>query len=72
MGLKILELNIFLQPIKYVTGYACKGNQPTGALPDMFEEDLVNTADEATGAKTKSLCTKMGAIKRDIRGPFQK
>jgi hypothetical protein len=26
---------------KYVSGYACKGNQPTGAVVDLFN-DLVN------------------------------
>ena len=63
---------------KYVTGYACKGNQPTGELSNLFEdlvntasdlfEDQVNTADETTGATTKFLCTKllMGSVKRDI------
>jgi hypothetical protein len=34
---------------KYVSGYACKGNQPTGAVVDLFN-DLVNCADESTGA----------------------
>lgn len=52
---------------KYVCGYACKGNQPTGAVVDLFN-DLVNCADETTGATAKSLCTKLliGTVKRDI------
>ena len=43
---------------KYVSGYACKGNQPTGAVVDLFN-DLVNCADESTGATAKSICTKL-------------
>ena len=39
---------------KYVSGYACKGNQSTGAVVDLFK-DMVNCADESTGATTKSL-----------------
>ncbi|CAC5388042.1 unnamed protein product [Mytilus coruscus] len=52
---------------KYVCGYACKDNQPTGAVVDLFN-DLVNCADESTGATAKSLCTKLliGTVKRDI------
>ena len=51
----------------YVCGYTCKGNQPTGAVVDFFN-DLVNSADESTGATAKSLCTKLliGTVKRDI------
>ena len=37
---------------KYVSGYACKGNKPTGVMVDLFN-DLVNCADEATGATAK-------------------
>ena len=50
---------------KYVTGYACKGNQPTGAVADLFN-DVVNCTDDSEGAK--SLCSKllMGTVKRDI------
>ena len=40
---------------KYVTGYACKGNQPTGDIADLFQ-DMVNCADESSGATAKSLC----------------
>ena len=52
---------------KYVSGYACKGNKPTGVMVDRFN-DLVNCTDEATGVTGKSLCTKllMNSIKRDI------
>ena len=50
-----------------MSGYACKGNQPTGAVVDLFN-DLVNCADESTGATAKSICTKllMQTVKRDI------
>lgn len=52
---------------KYITGYACKGNQPTGALSDLFS-DMVNNSDESSGETSKSLCTKllMNTVKRDI------
>lgn len=52
---------------KYVSGYACKGNEPTGALLDLFH-DIVNAADEPTGAPTKSVCTKLliNTVKLDI------
>ena len=50
---------------KYITGYACKGNQPTGAVADLFN-DVISCTDDTEGAK--SLCSKllMGTIKRDI------
>jgi hypothetical protein len=50
-----------------MSGYACNGNQPTGAVVDLFN-DLVNSADESTGATAKSICTKllMQTVKRDI------
>lgn len=41
---------------KYITGYACKGNEPTGAHSDLFS-DMVNCADESSGTTGKSLCT---------------
>ena len=52
---------------KYITGYACKGGEPTGAVADLFN-DLVNCADESTGATPKSLCTRllMTTVKRDV------
>ena len=50
-----------------MSDYACKGNQPTGAVVDLLN-DLVNCADESTGAIAKSICTKllMQTAKRDI------
>ena len=58
-------LNEIIATEKYVSGYACKGNQPTGAMADLFS-DLVHTADDNTLAK--SVCTKllMNTVKRDI------
>ena len=52
---------------KYVSGYACKGNESTGSLVDLFN-DMANAADEAAGATSKSLCTKllMNTVKRDV------
>jgi hypothetical protein len=43
---------------KYITGYACKGNEPTGAIADLFN-DMVNCSDENSGSTTKSLCTNL-------------
>ncbi|CAG2201820.1 unnamed protein product [Mytilus edulis] len=61
------SVNEIIAVEKYVSGYACKGNEPTGAVADLFN-DMVNSADETTGSNTKSLCTKllMGTVKRDI------
>ena len=52
---------------KYVTGYACKGNQPTEAIADLFQ-DMVNCAAQSSGATTKSLCSQLliGTVKRDV------
>ena len=52
---------------KYITGYACKGGEPTGAVADLFN-DFVNCADDSTGATPKSLCTRllMTTVKRDV------
>ncbi|KAH3778534.1 hypothetical protein DPMN_179999 [Dreissena polymorpha] len=52
---------------KYVSGYACKGNQPTGEVVDLFNA-MVNATDETSSTDGKSLCTKllMNTIKRDI------
>ncbi|KAH3791553.1 hypothetical protein DPMN_145041 [Dreissena polymorpha] len=52
---------------KYINGYACKGNQPTDAISDLFN-DMVNTSDESIGANAKSICTKVliNSVKRDI------
>ena len=35
---------------KDITGYACRGNQPTGAVSDLFN-DVINCTDESGGAK---------------------
>ena len=50
---------------KYITGYACKGNQSTGAIADLFH-DVINSTDDS--ARAKSVCSKllMGTVKRDI------
>ena len=50
-----------------MSGYACKGNQPTRAVVNLFN-DLINCADESTGATAKSVCAKllMETVKRDI------
>ena len=52
---------------KYVTGYACKGNQPTGAIADLFQ-DMVNCTDESSGATAKFLCSQLliGTVKIDV------
>lgn len=52
---------------KYITGYACKGNEPTGAISDLFS-DMVNCADDSTSKSAGSLCTKllMNTVKRDV------
>ena len=52
---------------KYITGYACKGNEPTGAVVELFN-DIANSADECTGASAQSVCTKllMNTVKRDV------
>ena len=49
---------------KYMSDYACKGNQPTGAVVALFN-DLANCA---PGATAHSICTKllMQTVKRDI------
>ncbi|CAC5413965.1 unnamed protein product [Mytilus coruscus] len=61
------SVNEIIAVEKYVSGYACKGNEPTGTVADLFN-DMVNSADQTTGSTTKSLCTKllMGTVKRDI------
>lgn len=52
---------------KYISGYACKGNEPTGAVLELFN-DIANSADESAGASAQSVCTKllMKTVKRDI------
>ena len=53
---------------KYVTGYACKGNQGTGVLADIFK-DIASAAD-TTSTSVQSLCSKllMQSVKRDVSG----
>lgn len=50
-----------------MTGYACKGNQATGVITDLFQY-MVNCADESSGTTAKSLCSKLliGTVKRDV------
>ena len=52
---------------RYVSGYAFKGSESTGALVHLFN-DLANVSDDASGTTAKSLCTKilMHTIKRNI------
>ena len=54
---------------KYTTGYACKGNEVTGAVVELFN-GMANAADETSGTTGKSVCTKllMNMVKRDISG----
>ena len=53
---------------KYVSGYACKGNQPTGSVVDLFKDFANSCSDESTSTTPKSMCTKllMNTVKRDI------
>ncbi|KAK3083478.1 hypothetical protein FSP39_023709 [Pinctada imbricata] len=48
----------------YITGYACKGNEGTSALNDLFN-DTINSSENST---VKSVCTSllMNAVKRDV------
>ena len=52
---------------KYITGYACKGNQPTGAISNLFC-DMINCSNDASGLTAKSICNKVliSTVKRDI------
>ncbi|XP_064619450.1 uncharacterized protein LOC135482899 [Lineus longissimus] len=60
------SINEIIATEKYVSGYACKGNEPTGAVADIFK-DMVNSADSAI-TDAKSLCSKllMKTVKRDV------
>lgn len=60
------SVNEILATEKYITGYACKGNQPTGAVADLFN-DMVNCSTD-TSSSAKSICTRllMNSVKRDI------
>lgn len=52
---------------KYITGYACKGNQPTGAIADLFN-DIVNSSDNSDSTTALSVCKKVliSTVKRDV------
>ena len=56
--LKVPSVENIIATEKYITGYACKGNQPTGAGMKLFN-DIANSADENTGANAQSVCTKL-------------
>ena len=56
----ILSVNGILATEKYVTGYACKGNQSTGELVDLFNV-LAHSCDEQFRVKLP-----IDTIKRDI------
>ena len=53
---------------KYVSGYACKGNQPAGSVVDLFKDIVNSCSDESTNTTPTSMCTKllMNTVKRDI------
>ena len=59
------SVNDIIATETYITNYACKGGESTGAVVDLFN-DLINSTDEETSAK--SVCTKllMQTTKRDI------
>ncbi|XP_053372848.1 uncharacterized protein LOC128546392 [Mercenaria mercenaria] len=61
-----LSVDEILATEKYITGYACKGNEPTGAMADLFN-DIVNSSDEES-ATGKSVCRQllMNTVKRDV------
>ena len=51
---------------RYVSGYACKGNQPTGAVEGLFQ-DLVNSAnDNESSVKSLVMKTLVNSVKRDV------
>ena len=60
------SVNEILATEKYITGYACKGNEGTGALVDLFR-NIVNEADNEIQSG-KSIITKllMNTVKRDV------
>ncbi|XP_033726129.1 uncharacterized protein LOC117315835 [Pecten maximus] len=59
------SVNDIIATEKYVTGYACKGGESTGAVVDFFNDMINSSSDDST---TKSLCTKllMQTTKRDV------
>ena len=54
----IPSFEVIIATEKYITGYACKGNQPTGAVEELFKY-IANSADETTGANAQSVSTKL-------------
>ena len=52
---------------RYVSGYACKGSESTGALVNLCN-DMTNVSDDASGTTAKSLCSKllMHTFKHDV------
>ena len=52
---------------KYVCGYACKGNEPSGAMLDLFG-DMVHSSEDSGATNAKSLCSKLliNTVKRDV------
>ena len=52
---------------KYITGYARKGTETTGAAVDFFK-DLMPSADDSLENPAKSVCAKLltNTVKRDI------
>lgn len=52
---------------RYITGYACKGSEGTGAIADLFA-DMVKSADDPQSTEAKSLVTKLliHTVKRDV------
>ena len=61
------SVNEIMATEKYISGYACKGNQPTGAIANLFN-DMVNCCNDSSGVNPKSLITKllMESMKRDV------
>ncbi len=59
------SVNDIVATEKYITGYACKGNQPTGAVADLFS-DMVNSGNDNQSAKSIVRKLLIGTIKRDV------
>lgn len=54
---------------KYVSNYACKGNEPSGAVADLFNNIVYSVDENSDNTVTgKTICTKllMGTVKGDI------
>ena len=60
------SVNEIIATERYITSYACKGNQTTESMSDLFT-DMANT-DHTSSSTAKSLCTKflMNTVKRYI------